>query len=565
MYILRSTAALFFLSISFAGKTIGQALPDSIVTKINTFFTTWNNANSPGCAVGIVRNDSLIFSKGYGMANLEYGIPNSDETIFHIASVSKQFTAYGIILLARQSKLGLDDDIHKYLHWFPDMKQKITIRNLLNHTSGIRDQWQLLAIQGTRLDDVIAQDHILKILSKQNALNFPPGEESIYSNSNYTLLAEIIKSVSGQSLRKFADSAIFKTLGMVHTHFHDDYTEIVKNRSFSYSRIDSTHFANSVLSYSNVGATNLFTNIQDMQKWVSNFYSHKAGDQRDIDVLTTRTRLKNGKELNYAAGIISDTHKGWKQFSHSGGDAGFRTFISVLPDLKMGFIVFSNIGDFNPTEKAFQLADLFVKDTSQSIAAVAKTNDKKDSATANLKRDSIVLKNYLGNYISNEGIVLGTEINDHKLYYRFNNQLFLMIKDSANVYSMFYAPDIKFKLLPISKDTTIIITTPDQQYTLKKYTNNGLSDERALKQYTGVYYSPELDCRYNIILKDHHLALTNNKYSDAVLTLAGPDHLLNDFWWMNHLMITRNKQGRITGFEVNSDRVMHLKFTKVEL
>src|SRR5678815_1093995 len=225
-----------------------QTIPDSTLKKIDDIFKKWDNTYSPGCTVGIVRNDSLIFSKGYGMANLEYAIPNTPATVFHMASISKQFTAFAIVLLAAQGKLKLDDDIRKWLPWFPDLKEKITIRHLLNHTSGIRDQWQLLAMSGTRLDDVITQAHIVKILSKQQALNFKPGEQYNYSNSGYTMLAEIVRSVSGQSLRQFTDSAIFKPLGMNDTHFHDDYEEIVKDRSYSYDRKDSAHFANSILS-----------------------------------------------------------------------------------------------------------------------------------------------------------------------------------------------------------------------------------------------------------------------------------------------------------------------------
>src|ERR1700710_377271 len=194
---------IFFGTITFLSKSFSQSIPDSTVKKIDSLFAKWNSANSPGCTIGIVMNDKLIYSKGYGMANLEYDIPNKPETIFHMASISKQFTAWSIILLARQGKLTLDDDIHKLLPWFPDLKEKITIRNLLNHTSGIRDQWQLLAISGTRLDDVITQDHIIKILSKQQALNFKPGAEYSYSNSGFTMLAEIVKSVTGQSLRAF--------------------------------------------------------------------------------------------------------------------------------------------------------------------------------------------------------------------------------------------------------------------------------------------------------------------------------------------------------------------------
>jgi len=289
-----AASILFFLFVFF-NKTSAQSIPDSVIKKIDSLFSKWNNNSSPGCTVGIVRNDSLIFSKGYGMANLEFDIPNAPATIYHMASVSKQFTAYSIVLLARQGKLQLDDDIHKYLPWFPDLKEKITVRNLLNHTSGIRDQWQLLAISGTRLDDVITQDHIIKVLSKQQALNFKPGEKYSYSNSGFTMLAEIVKSVTGQTLRQFTDSAIFKPLAMTNTHFHDDYTEIEKNRSYSYDRIDSTHFKNDILSYSNAGATSLFTNINDMSKWVMNFYDTKVGDQKDIGMLTTQGKLNNGK------------------------------------------------------------------------------------------------------------------------------------------------------------------------------------------------------------------------------------------------------------------------------
>lgn len=150
-------------------KTLAQSLPDSTIKKIDSLFRKWNTTNSPGCTVGIVSNDSLIYSKGYGMANLEYAIPNEPQTLYHMASISKQFTAFSIVLLARQGKLKLDDDIHKWLPWFPDLKEKITIRNLLNHTSGIRDQWQLLAISGTRLDDVITQDQIIKISRPRQA------------------------------------------------------------------------------------------------------------------------------------------------------------------------------------------------------------------------------------------------------------------------------------------------------------------------------------------------------------------------------------------------------------
>lgn len=538
-----------------------QPIPDSTLKKIDSLFTKWSHINSPGCTVGIVRNDSLIFSKGYGMANLEYAVPNSPATIYHMASVSKQFTGYAIVLLASQGKLQLDDDVRKYLSWFPDLKEKITIRHLLNHTSGIRDQWQLLAISGTRLDDVITQDHVVKILGKQQALNFKPGEKYSYSNSGYTMLAEIVKSVTGQTLRAFTDSAIFKPLGMNSTHFHDNYTEIEKNRSYSYERNDSANFSNSVLSYSNAGATSLFTNIPDLAKWVMNFYHPKVGDQKAIDQLTQKGKLNSGKELTYALGIAVDKYKGWRQYSHSGGDAGYRTYLTVFPDLKMGFMVFSNLGDFNTGAHIYEMADLFIKDSTQKKGEAKK--EPRDSLAAILK-DTLTLKNYLGDYIDETGLPFSFDIKDSKLYYHIYDDHNFLIREQKDTFSIPAAPDIKFVFGNKANDTTVDVLTPDQVYHLRKYRKDTTQSDEVLKKYTGLYYCPELDCKYGIELKNHQLMLTNAKYSDKKLTVVNSEHLTNEYWWINHLLMIRDSKKNITGFEVNSGRIMHLKFNKIK-
>jgi CubicO group peptidase (beta-lactamase class C family) len=555
-----SLCIFLIVTITSPAKLFAQSIPDSTSRKIDSLFKTWNNKNSPGCAIGIVRNDSLIYAKGYGMSNLEYGIPVTPESIFHMASVSKQFTGYSIVLLAKQGKLQLDDDIHKYLSWFPDLKEIITIRNLLNHTSGIRDQWQLLAISGTRLDDVITQDHIVKILGKQKALNFKPGEQYSYSNSGCTMLAEIVRSVSGQSLRQFTDSAIFRPLGMNDTHFHDDYTEIVTNRSYSYRRKDSMHYSNSILSYSNAGATSLFTNIKDMSKWIMNFYDHKVGDQKDIDQLTQKGKLSNGKELSYALGIVSNTYNGWKQFSHGGGDAGYRTYLTVFPDLKMGIAVFSNLGDFDPGDKAYDIASLFIKDTAKHT--VVDKPAKTDSSKAVLK-DTITIKKFAGSYISDDGMQTSFRLSNSKLYADAFGQSFLLLKKDKDTFSLFVDPNVKLSFSNKAGDTSVFVAfSSDEKHFLKKYIADTSQPEQLLQTYTGTYYCPELDCKYGITLKDHHLVLTNDKYNDSRLNLVGADHLTNDLWWMSHLKVIRNDKNDITGFEVNNGRIMHLRFNK---
>jgi CubicO group peptidase (beta-lactamase class C family) len=491
------------------------------------------------------------------MANLEYAIPNAPATIYHMASVSKEFTGYAIVLLAKQGRLKLDDDIRKYLPWFPEMTETITIRHLLNHTSGIRDQWQLLALSGTRLEDVITQEHVVKLLAQQKELNFKPGERYLYCNSGYTMCAEIVKAVTGKTLRQFTDSAIFKPLGMANTHFHDDHTEIEPNRSYSYSR-KGLGFQNSVLSYSNAGATSLFTNINDLSKWVMNFYQTKAGDVNDINELTRRGKLNNGQEIDYALGIISNKYKGWKQFSHGGADAGYRTYLAAFPDLQMGFLVFSNLADFNTAEKAYAMADLFIKDTTSSA-----TKKGIDSSTALLK-DSSQWKPMGGSYITDEGLMMRVDWRNGRMAYAFNNNLRLMGSYTKDTLVDLGDPSRKFVLKLDRTDTLVELAAPNQKYQFRKYQPGRTYSDNELKKYTGTYYSDELDCSYSIILKDHQLFLHHPKYNDARLTLTGEDQMTSTPWWMNNLLIQRDRKKEVIGFEVNCGRVLHLKFRKIK-
>jgi CubicO group peptidase (beta-lactamase class C family) len=555
---MRSSLLPLLCLLVITGRARSQYLPDSTQRKIDAIFERWNQPGSPGCAVGIVRNDTLLFAKGYGMANLEYDVPITPASIFHVASVSKQFTGYAMVLLARQGKLGLDDDVRRYLPWFPDLGATITIRHLLNHTSGIRDQWQLLATAGTRLDDVITQEQIIKVLSRQRALNSPPGERYNYCNSGYTMMAEIVKSITGQTLRQFMDSAVFRPLDMEDTHFHDEYAEVVKNRAYSYRREGGNGFANVALSYSNTGATSLFTTVNDLARWTMNFYTPKAGDEKDITQLTEKGKLNNGRVIDYALGIGNSTYRGWQQLGHSGADAGFRTIILVYPELKMGFIVLANLGDLNPGARAEKLMEMFVPDKKPKKAPGAKP----DSSGAVLANADAV-KKFEGNYISDEGTRIQFRLRNNKLYADAYGRSDLL-KAEKGTFSTLGAPGVKFVFnIPRSGDTTVFVTyAPGETALLRKYGAVPETDA-FLQAYAGKYYCPELDCSYGFAVKDNKLVLTSSKYEDSPLKFEGPDHLLSDHWWMEHLRVIRNAGGEITGFEVNDGRVLGLKFVKM--
>jgi len=207
----------------------------SLTDKVDELFTVWDTPDSPGCALGIIKDGKLIYKRGYGMANLEHNIPISATTVLRIGSTSKQFTAMSIALLAEQGKISLDDDIRKCLSEMPEYESPITIRHLIHHTSGIRDYLELMELAGRRDDDYYTDDEAIDMLARQKELNFKPGDEFLYSNSGYFLLSAIAKRASGKSLREFAQENIFKPLSMNNTHFHDDHTMIVKNRAAGYS------------------------------------------------------------------------------------------------------------------------------------------------------------------------------------------------------------------------------------------------------------------------------------------------------------------------------------------
>lgn len=223
-----------YLAAAPAPSKITQSAAVSREKEIDAIFKEWNSPNTPGASVAVIQHGKIVFEKGYGIANLEYNIPIRPDTIFHVASVSKQFTAMAVVLLELDGKLSIDDDVHKYLPELPDYGTKITLRNLLQHTSGIRDQWQILGLAGWDIRDVITQDQALRMIFRQKELNFPPGTRNLYSNAGFTLLAEIVTRVSGMPFPQFCAERIFSPLHMTHTHFHQDLAQLVPGRAYSY-------------------------------------------------------------------------------------------------------------------------------------------------------------------------------------------------------------------------------------------------------------------------------------------------------------------------------------------
>lgn len=535
---------------------IAQALSGNLTGKIDRLFLQWNE-NTPGYAVGIVRKDSLIFAKGYGMASLEHRTPITANTRFYIASVSKQFTGYCITLLARQKKLDLDEDIRVYLPWFPDLQKEITVRHLLHHTSGIRDHLNMIAIAGLTIDGVLTNDLVIRTLRQQKGLNFNPGERYQYSNSNYVLLAEIVRAVSGRSLREYADSAIFKPLQMKDTHFHDDPGELVVNRALSYWPGTKGNYTNAQQNIYTVGDGGMFTTLNDVARWVGNFYQPVAGDAADIDSLTATGQLNSGKMMSYASGISVSSREGWKMYSHGGALHGYNAFIAVYPELQVGVVILGNVREGNIHEISDAITSLFIEPKKQN-AHDARVTRKPNKLTA---ADETILQRYAGDYISDDGYLLNIVWKGGRLYGSgFGQEFETTGKGSGGTYLFPSKNNPSTKFVPGTPNPKeFLLEFPDE---ILHFVAVDRSATIALPELVGEYYSAELECTYHIVQKGNELFLTHARYPDARLMLIGDSYLKQDSWYMNHLKIMKDQNG-VTGFEVNSRNVMRLPFMKI--
>ena len=376
-----------------------QSMKCSLEAKVNQLFGDWDRSDSPGAALAVVKDGSVIYKRGYGSANLEYDIPITPTTVFDIASVSKQFTGMCIAMLVNQGKISLDDDIHKYLPEVSDFGKTITIRHLVHHTSGIRDWVQSLAIAGWRMDDVITFEHIMKMVRHQKKLNHDPGEEYIYSNTNYNLLAEIVMRLSGQTFREYTDANIFKPLSMTNTHFHDDHEMIVKNRAYSYHKNDE--FKIGVNNLMALGSSSLHSTVEDLAKWIINFDEKKIGGAAVIEQIRQQGVLNNGETISYAFGLNIEEYRGLRTVSHSGSWAGFRSHLIHFPEQRFGIVILSNYSGVNTGKLARQVADIYLAD---QLAPEAPKGSAQDAKTERDQPDlaNLNLEEFVGDYYCDE-------------------------------------------------------------------------------------------------------------------------------------------------------------------
>lgn len=529
--------------------------------RTDSIFAHMDTPTTPGCALSVMQGGGLVYERGYGMANLEYDIPITPLSVFHVASVSKHFTAMAIELLVNEGRVSWDDDIRTYVPEVPDFGERITLRHLVHHVSGIRDQWNLLGMAGWRWEaDLVTQKDVLDITSRQTSLNFRPGERHLYSNTGYTLLAVVVERVSGQTLRQFTDERIFQPLGMTRTHFHDDHQHIVPGRAYAYAPDEHGPYGlkQSIPDFAVVGATSLFTTARDLAAWDGNFHSGRVGGREAVARLEERFVLNGGDTIPYAHGLVHGTHRGLRTLSHGGADAGYRSFFVRFPDQQWSAAVLCNFPASNPGSLALRTADIWLGDAIVATAPAATPVNPDDARDVTLPRRT--LENLAGLYRAVNGFeVQRIRLDNDTLRVEGPG---LSLRPLADDRFEVLGPGLVLELRPPRAGAPARLTIPAEggDVYLKVPDWSPSSDD--LRNFAGTYRSAELGTDYRFIIDDEgRLAFRHRKLADGVLQ---PMYESAFMLRGRILVFERDGDGRVTGFRLNDGRVQGVAFTRIE-
>jgi CubicO group peptidase (beta-lactamase class C family) len=352
---LAASGAMVLGSVSDREKAVG-----ALVSRIDGVFSAWTKPDSPGCVIGVGSRDQPVLVRAYGLADLEHAVANAPDTIFEAGSVSKQFTATAVLLLVQDGKLALDDAVRKFVPEVPEYGTPITIRQMLTHTSGLRDWGEIAAIGGwPRTTRAYTQAHVLDIVRRQRALNFRPGTTYSYSNTGYNLAAMLVSRVAGESFAEFTRRRIFAPLGMSHTSWRDDYRRVVPGRAIAYDREGATF--RTLMPFENVhGNAGLLTTAADLLRWNANLETGAVGGLTLVHELQEPGRLADGREIAYGLGLRLESYRGMREIGHGGATAAYRAYLSRFPDQKLSIALLCNAGDTDTAALAHQVADLYL-------------------------------------------------------------------------------------------------------------------------------------------------------------------------------------------------------------
>ncbi len=511
--------------------------------KVDKIFERYNRTDSPGCVAGATIDGATVFSSAYGMADLEHGIALAPESILEPGSIAKQFTAAAVLLLAQQGKLSLDDPVRKYIPEVPDYGTPITIRHLINHTSGLRDWGSVEGIGGwPRTTREYTHAHVLEIVSRQHALNYPPGAEYSYTNTGFNLAAILVSRVSGKSFPEFTREQIFAPLGMTSTQWRDDFRRIVRNRAVAYSPSDNT-FRQDMPFEDVFGNGGLLTTVGDLLRWNRNFTDAKVGGRAFVDSEHQQGRLTDGRTIAYAAGLMVLHWRGLNEVSHSGSTAGYQAWLGRYPEQGLSVAVLCNVSSANATELGHQVADVFLAGiTRRDQVEIPLTDTSSLTAKAGLYRSV------------RDHQTLSIEVDDGTLRI---DQGGVLTPISGNVFSLGEdGPRAEFDAT--GKGVRMSTQLDKGNYYEKIEPWNPTPSE--LEAMTGEYASDEAEVTFRVALEKDHLVI--HRRPDATIALT-PTYRDGFSFSLGSVRFLRDSAGRVTELSVGEQRVWDMRFRRV--
>jgi len=530
------------------------------IKQVDVLFTPWDTTHTPGCSLAIIQDGSIIYKNGYGLANLEHRIPNKPESVFYIASTSKQFAAASVALLQEKGLMSVEDDVRKYVPEIPDYGKAIKIINLINHSSGLRDFLELHFLSGKLSDELVTDEDALDILSRQKELNFYPGERFLYSNSGYFLLSVIIKRTSGKTLRQFAQEEIFTPLGMKHTHFHDDHTEPVLNRSTGYSSKNG-HFVIDVPNLETVGSGGIYSTVEDLYFWNENFYHNQIGKADDafLEELQSTRHFNNGEPMDYAYGLFVQDYKGQKMVGHSGGYGGYSAEFIRFPEKKFTVLCLSNNGSLSAPKLARQVADIFLDEFLEKKSAPEKIEGK---ATA-VEISKAELEEKSGMYYSPASErVLQLQLEGGQLFMKLSDQNYLLEALSDQLFILKNAPidaDFRFEKSQQNGPMKVYVDMKRTEPDVLEKMEVVAPTEQELGALAGQYFSEELNAAAKLWMEDGQLTLKLGRHKISLVP-ARRDMFIAGH---NNLYIVRDADGHPERLILCSERVRNISFLKM--
>ena len=526
------------------------AAPQVSESQIDRVFAKWNTS-TPGCAVGVATDGKPVLAKAYGMADLEHDVRNTPDTIFEAGSVSKQFTAAAVLLLARDGKLSIDDPVKKYVPELPD-HPPLTIRHMLNHTSGLRDWGSVASISGwPRTTRVHTHAHVLDIVSRQKALNFLPGTRWSYSNTGFNLAAIIVSRVGGMSFSDFTRTRIFEPLGMRDTSWRDDHTRIVKRRAIAYD--DEKDGFHTDMPFEQVyGNGGLLTTVGDLLKWNENFTAPKVGDASFVAEQQKVGTFNDGRPHDYAFGLMVGTYKAVRQIDHSGSTAGYRAHLARYPDQRLSVAVLCNVASGNATQAARAVADLYLGDRAKAPAPPRATYTLTSSEA---ERIAGVYRNTITGVpltIARENNTLRVERGQPDGLNPQRGQALVATSATAFVTASGQKWEIDGRGAARVTDAFGTVDSYDRAPVAKRSTMQ-------LAELAGTYVSDEAETTLTVALNGDSLVIKRRPDTTVKLTPVYADAFSAP---QLGLVIFRRDAGRVTALSVVQDRVWDLRFAR---